>query len=78
MTIGRQAGAVRVGNLLGQQQPAAAKLASDTRKPDGQFAVTPEMGAAWLGLAVAASGICPSPAKRPEVGSSPTQPAPGR
>ena len=25
-----------------------AKLASDTRKPDGQFAVTPEMGAAWV------------------------------
>ena len=26
-----------------------AKLASDHRKPDGQFAVTPEMGAAWIG-----------------------------
>lgn len=25
-----------------------AKLASDHRKPDGQFAVTPEMGAAWV------------------------------
>ena len=25
-----------------------AKLASDQRKPDGQFAVTPEMGAAWV------------------------------
>lgn len=26
-----------------------AKLASDHRKPNGQFAVTPEMGAAWVG-----------------------------
>jgi len=25
-----------------------AKLASDQRKPDGQFAVTPDMGAAWV------------------------------
>ena len=25
-----------------------AKLASDHRKPNGQFAVTPEMGAAWV------------------------------
>src|SRR5690606_3431990 len=25
-----------------------AKLASDQRKPNGQFAVTPEMGAAWV------------------------------
>ena len=25
-----------------------AKLASDHRKPDGQFAVTPDMGAAWV------------------------------
>ncbi len=25
-----------------------AKLASDHRKPDGQFAVTPDMGAAWI------------------------------
>ncbi len=31
-----------------------AKLASDQRKPDGQFAVTPEMGLAWVeGLPVA-------------------------
>lgn len=31
-----------------------AKLASDQRKPNGQFAVTPEMGAAWVeGLPVA-------------------------
>ena len=38
----------------------------------------PLIGAADEGLAVQASGICPSPANRPEVGSSPTQPAPGR
>src|SRR3546814_12539109 len=25
-----------------------AKLASDQRKPNGQFAVTPDMGAAWV------------------------------
>ncbi len=38
----------------------------------------PEIGAAVAGIAVQASGMCPSPASRPLVGSSPTQPAPGR
>ncbi len=38
----------------------------------------PVIGAALPGAGVAASGICPSPASRPEVGSRPTQPAPGR
>ena len=36
------------------------------------------IGAAVAGCGVAAKGMCPSPAKSPEVGSSPTQPAPGR
>ena len=38
----------------------------------------PDTGAAELASGVAASGMCPSPASRPDVGSSPTQPAPGR
>ena len=40
--------------------------------------VAPVTGAADAGRGVAASGMCPSPANSPEVGSSPTQPAPGR
>ena len=40
-------------------------------------AVAPLMGAADAGLGVAQSGMCPSPANSPLVGSSPIQPAPG-
>ena len=36
------------------------------------------VGAAAEGCGVQASGMWPSPASRPEVGSRPTQPAPGR
>lgn len=39
--------------------------------------VLPVMGAALEGCGVAASGMWPSPANSPEVGSSPIQPAPG-
>ncbi len=39
--------------------------------------VAPVTGAAAAGSGVAASGMCPSPANRAEVGSSPIQPAPG-
>jgi hypothetical protein len=38
----------------------------------------PSMGAAPEGCGVQASGMWPSPAIRPEVASSPIQPAPGR
>jgi hypothetical protein len=38
----------------------------------------PVMGAALDGVGVQASGMWPSPASRPEVGSRPIQPAPGR
>ena len=38
----------------------------------------PEIGAADCGSGLAASGMWPSPASRPEVASSPIQPAPGR
>ena len=38
----------------------------------------PLMGAAVAGSAAAATGRWPSAANMPEVGSSPTQPAPGR
>ena len=38
----------------------------------------PSTGAALEGSGVQASGIWPSPAIKPEVGSSPTQPAPGK
>ena len=43
-----------------------AKLASDHRKPNGQFAVTPDMGAAWVeGLSVSKfHGVGPVTAKR--------------
>ena len=47
-------------------------------KTVSHFSITPLIGAAEEGSGVAASGICPSPAIRPEVASSPTQPAPGR
>jgi hypothetical protein len=43
-----------------------------------QGRAAPEIGAALLASGVQASGMCPSPASSPEVGSSPTQPAPGR
>ena len=39
--------------------------------------VVPEMGAADKGCGEHTKGRCPSPASRPEVGSRPTQPAPG-
>ena len=39
---------------------------------------SPVTGAALAGSGVHASGRCPSPASRPEVGSRPIQPAPGR
>ena len=39
---------------------------------------TPLTGAAEDGSGVQARGMCPSPANRPEVGSRPIQPAPGR
>jgi hypothetical protein len=38
----------------------------------------PLIGAAVEGSAAQASGMCPSPASRPLVGSKPIQPAPGR
>ncbi len=38
----------------------------------------PEMGAALVGSGVQASGMWPSPASKPEVGSRPIQPPPGR
>jgi DNA polymerase-4 len=43
-----------------------AKLASDQRKPDGQFAVTPEMGPAWVETLPIARfhGVGPVTAKR--------------
>ncbi|MBR0650121.1 DNA polymerase IV [Roseomonas terrae] len=43
-----------------------AKLASDQRKPDGQFAVTPEMGPAWVETLPVARfhGVGPVTAKR--------------
>ena len=39
--------------------------------------VSPEIGAALPGVAVHASGMWPSPARRPDVGSRPIHPAPG-
>ena len=47
-------------------------------KVTSQASTSPVMGAALLGSGEAASGIWPSPASSPEVGSRPTQPAPGR
>ena len=40
--------------------------------------ISPSTGAALVGCGVQASGMWPSPASRPEVGSKPIQPAPGR
>ena len=40
--------------------------------------VAPEIGAAVAGCGVQTRGMWPSPASRPEVGSRPIQPAPGR
>ena len=39
--------------------------------------VVPEIGAAVEGCGVHASGMCPSPANSPDVGSRPIHPAPG-
>src|SRR6188474_2544484 len=42
-----------------------------------QISVAPTTGAALAKSGVQASGICPSPANNPDVGSRPIQPAPG-
>ena len=42
------------------------------------FSTAPSIGAALDGSGVQASGMWPSPVSRPEVGSRPIQPAPGR
>ena len=49
------------------------------KKPNcvSQGSTPPVIGAAEAGSGVAASGMCPSPVNRAEVGSSPIQPAPG-
>src|SRR3984885_15628061 len=44
---------------------------------DSHGSTPPVIGAAPSGLGVAASGMWPSPANRPDVGSNPIQPAPG-
>src|SRR5664279_4974127 len=44
---------------------------------DTQGLVDPLIAAAVLGCGVADSGMCPSPANSPDVGSIPIQPAPG-
>ncbi|TXT16196.1 MAG: hypothetical protein FD132_2946 [bacterium] len=46
-------------------------------KLTSQGSVAPVTGAALTGSGVQARGMWPSPANRPEVGSSPIQPAPG-
>ena len=48
-----------------------------TSRLDSQMLVMPVMGAAEVGVAETASGICPSPVNNPDVASKPTQPAPG-
>ena len=47
-------------------------------KVTSDSSTAPSTGAALPGSGVQATGMCPSPAIRPEVGSSPIQPAPGR
>ena len=56
----------------------SAAPSSRGRTPPRMSSTAPVTGAALAGPGVAASGMWPSPARRPEVGSSPTQPAPGR
>jgi hypothetical protein len=50
----------------------------ENSKDTSQSSTAPVIGAALLGSGVAATGRCPSAVSRPEVGSSPTHPAPGR
>jgi len=45
---------------------------------DLQSSMLPVTGAALVGIGLQLRGMWPSPAKRPDVGSRPTQPAPGR
>ncbi|MNN33072.1 hypothetical protein D3C81_1468100 [compost metagenome] len=47
-------------------------------KETSHSSTAPLTGEAPPGSGVQASGMCPSPASSPEVGSSPIQPAPGR
>jgi hypothetical protein len=47
-------------------------------KVTSHSSTAPDTGAALEGWGVQASGMWPSPASRPEVGSKPIQPAPGR
>ena len=53
---------------------------TDISKPNvtSHGSIVPEIGEAETGFAAQASGRWPSPANRPDVGSSPTHPAPGR
>ena len=48
------------------------------RKSTSQGSTPPDTGAALIGSGVQASGMCPSPASSPDVGSRPIQPPPGR
>jgi len=65
------AGTIEYGGRDYHQNPRP-----DTDNKD--FVVGQVIGAALEGSGVQASGMWPSPANRPEVGSSPIQPAPGK
>ena len=57
--------------------PIGALLTRAVQNPEVAGAL-PHTGAALSGSGVHATGICPSPASRPDVGSKPIQPAPGK
>ena len=72
----REAELVLAVGVAGAVRGAVAGSAVTTSSSSNEK--NPVMAAAVDGSAEQASGMCPSPASRPDVGSSPTHPAPGR
>ena len=64
--------------VVGRASWPSRPTRSSKEKESAPTSEVPLMGAASAGRATQASGMCPSPQKRPLVASSPIQPAPGR
>ena len=73
----KQATTERLKGMAHSAGETAEGYMSHTRNGILETARQNPIPAALIGFGVAASGMCPSPARRPDVGSRPIQPAPG-